>query len=193
MKRETWDERSQLLAADLIFSSRTRAGRESVMAVAEISITTRDESNDLYEADIINLGPEQPTRGHRGLPHLGPERHRPGTDQGRHPRSHRRRDCHPHCHHVQAGPGPISPSRSCGSNHLLNTVPVNLAPGSRRRAQDSSAQGGAWTARAAGPGPPPPDHASVRSPPDGGLTGVCINIMDLDITWLSGINSVLNR
>ena len=25
------------------------------------------------------------------------------------------------------------------------------------------------------------------------LTGVCINIMDLDITWLSGINSVLNR
>ena len=29
--------------------------------------------------------------------------------------------------------------------------------------------------------------------PSGGLTGVCINIMDLDITWLSGINSVLNR
>ena len=25
------------------------------------------------------------------------------------------------------------------------------------------------------------------------LTGVCINIMDLDVTWLSGINSVLNR
>ena len=38
--------------------------------------------------------------------------------------------------------------------------------------------------------PETPLHTLVRG---GGLTGVCINIMDLDITWLSGINSVLNR
>ena len=43
-----------------------------------------------------------------------------------------------------------------------------------------------------------PRSCSRRSLPPGpafggGLTGVCINIMDLDVTWLSGINSVLNR
>ena len=33
-------------------------------------------------------------------------------------------------------------------------------------------------------------YIPLSAPP---LTGVCINIMDLDVTWLSGINSVLNR
>ncbi len=60
--RITWEERNQLLAADLISSSRTRDGRENVMVVAEISITTGDDDIDRAKARALILARVQDWR-----------------------------------------------------------------------------------------------------------------------------------
>ena len=72
-----------------------------------------------------NLGPGHHPRSSGGLDHPGPGRHQPGKNQGRHPGGHHQRDRHTGRHHIQAGPGPVGPGRSLGSDRLRNTVPVS--------------------------------------------------------------------